>query len=136
MSATINVTRPTAGETAVEHSRAPGVRALATWKIRRLAAHIDGNLDHRITVDELARLAKMSGGHFTRAFTVSVGITPHAYVVAQRTVRAQQLLLQTEDSISQIALACGMADQSHLTRVFRRLVGTTPYLWRREQLRS
>jgi transcriptional regulator GlxA family with amidase domain len=47
---------------------------------------------------------------------------------------AQRLMLTTEDSLSQIALACGMADQSHLSRLFRRGVGETPVGWLRRSL--
>jgi transcriptional regulator GlxA family with amidase domain len=53
------------------------------------------------------------------------------YVTRQRVELAQRLLLTTEDSICQISLACGMCDQAHLTRVFRRVVGESPLAWRR-----
>jgi transcriptional regulator GlxA family with amidase domain len=45
--------------------------------------------------------------------------------------RAQDLLLATDEPISQIALACGLADQCHLCRLFRKLAGESPAAWRR-----
>ena len=43
---------------------------------------------------------------------------------------AQGLMLTTGASLSEIALSCGMSDQSHFTRSFRRIVGETPSSWR------
>jgi AraC family transcriptional regulator len=47
---------------------------------------------------------------------------------------AQRLMLTTQEPLSQIALACGMADQAHLSKLFRRGVGETPGAWRRRSL--
>jgi AraC-like DNA-binding protein len=44
---------------------------------------------------------------------------------------AQGVMLKTQLSLSEIALACGLSDQSHFTRAFRRIVGETPHAWRR-----
>src|SRR5215510_10333934 len=80
---------------------------------------------------DLAPLARLSAGHFSRSFTRSFGIAPFAYVAGRRLARAQELMLTTDEPLSQIALACGLCDQSHLTRLFRRHVGTSPNAWRR-----
>ena len=53
----------------------------------------------------------------------------------RRMERAKTLMLTTRDSLCQIALACGLCDQSHLNRLFRRVVGTSPWAWRREHAR-
>ncbi|MHA6720992.1 helix-turn-helix domain-containing protein [Sphingomonas sp. RS6] len=104
---------------------------LAAWQIRRVTAHIAAHLSEPLTIDTLAAVAQLSPGHFCRAFKVSLGEPPHAYLVRQRIRRAQRLMLDTSDGLSQIAFACGLADQAHLTRLFRRLIGTTPMAWRR-----
>jgi transcriptional regulator GlxA family with amidase domain len=80
---------------------------------------------------DLAAIARLSTGHFCRSFTRSFGVAPFAYVAGRRLARAQELMLTTEDPLSQIALACGLCDQSHLTRLFRRHLGTSPNVWRR-----
>lgn len=92
---------------------------------------MQGRLGRPLVIEELALVASLSPGHFCRAFKVSVGETPHAYVIRQRIRRAQRLMLETGNSLSDIAGACGLTDQAHLTRLFKRLVGTTPLLWRR-----
>jgi transcriptional regulator GlxA family with amidase domain len=50
-----------------------------------------------------------------------------------RITRAQQLLLDGELSLAQIAFATGFSEQSHLTRVFRSIVGVSPGSWRRDR---
>ena len=75
---------------------------------------------------DLAAIARLSTGHFCRSFTRSFGTAPFAYVAARRLARAQELMLQTDEPLSQIALACGLCDQSHLTRGFREFSGVTP----------
>ncbi|WP_237709238.1 helix-turn-helix domain-containing protein [Sphingomonas elodea] len=104
---------------------------LAGWQLRRVRAHVEAHLQGPIFTSTLAEVAQLSTGHFCRAFKASTGETPHGYVMRQRIRRAQQLMRDTTDTLSQIACACGMSDQAHLTRLFRRLVGTTPLAWRR-----
>jgi AraC-like DNA-binding protein len=113
--------------------RADGVAkgGLAGWQLRRVAAHVDSYLQGPILTSTLAEVAQLSTGHFCRAFKISTGETPHAYIIRQRIRRAQLLMRDTRDTLSQIAFSCGLSDQAHLTRLFRRLVGTTPLVWRR-----
>ncbi|MEG3163141.1 AraC family transcriptional regulator [Sphingomonas sp. PB2P19] len=104
---------------------------LASWQLRSVVQHIDAHLGATIGVDALAEVARLSTGHFCRAFKVTTGETPHAFLIRQRVRRAQTLMLQTDDTLSHIAYACGLTDQAHLTRLFRRVVGATPLIWRR-----
>ncbi|SFI28499.1 helix-turn-helix domain-containing protein [Albimonas pacifica] len=117
-----------------DSAQGPGAIArggLAPWRLRRVEAHVDRRLASPIAVAELAAVAGLSEGHFCRAFKASVGQTPHAFVVSRRIERAQDLMLTTAEPLSQVALQCGLADQAHLTRLFRRHVGATPLAWRR-----
>jgi len=104
---------------------------LAPWQLRKVRAHVEAQLDETILIDDLAEVAELSPGHFCRAFKASTGETPHGYIVRQRIRRAQQLMLDTTDTLSQIACACGLTDQAHLTRLFRRILNETPLAWRR-----
>ena len=70
-------------------------------------------------VENLARQVSLSASHFSRAFKTSFGTTPHMYIIRLRLELAQRLMLTTQDSLSQIALLCGLADQAHLSKVFR-----------------
>jgi len=106
---------------------------LTAWQARRVAAYIDENLSRKIHINSLASLIGLSEGHFSREFKRSFGLTAHAYLVRRRIEVAQSLMLTTCDPLSDIALGCGMSDQSHFSRSFRRVVGETPDVWRRSR---
>ncbi|MHB8814705.1 MAG: helix-turn-helix transcriptional regulator [Steroidobacteraceae bacterium] len=69
--------------------------------------------------------------HFARAFTLTFGEPPHAFVARRRLELASRYMVQTEMSLSEIALMCGFADQAHLCRRFRGATGQSPAAWRR-----
>jgi transcriptional regulator GlxA family with amidase domain len=94
-------------------------------------AHIEANLDAPIRNTDLAALARLSTFHFNVSFRNSVSNSPHGFIIRRRVERAQALMLSTDHSLSDIAAECGLADQAHLTRLFRRIVGETPAAWRR-----
>lgn len=104
---------------------------LPAWQARRVFAHVEANLSKRIHIRELARLLDLSASHFCRAFKCSFGVSPRDYVLRRRIEVAQGLMLTTSEPLSSIAVSCGMCDQPHFTRSFHRIVGETPYAWRR-----
>lgn len=114
--------------------KAPVRGGLSPWQIRKVTSHVEANLDRPIRNEELATLVRLNPSHFGRAFRNSFGEPPHEYVIRRRVERAQGLMLSTDASLSDIALDCGLADQSHLTRLFRRIVGESPRAWRRARL--
>jgi AraC family transcriptional regulator len=104
---------------------------LAPWQSNRVIAYVHANLDGPLQTKHLATLVRLSACHFARAFKASFGIMPSTYVMRERVKRAKNLMLETHDPISQIALDCGFADQAHLSKRFRLHVGDTPHHWRR-----
>jgi transcriptional regulator GlxA family with amidase domain len=105
--------------------------ALARWQVKRLTTFIDARLSATITTRDLTDITGMSTGHFFRSFKRSFGEAPFAYIARRRMVHAQELMLTTNEPLCQIALSCGLCDQSHFTRVFRRVMGESPNAWRR-----
>jgi AraC family transcriptional regulator len=105
---------------------------LPRWQAIRLVAYIDQNLGRQISSADLIALTSLSAGHFFRSFKATFGEAPFAYIARRRIERAQELMLTTSKPLCEIALDCGLCDQSHLTRLFRRIVGTSPRAWRRE----
>ena len=105
---------------------------LPRWQAKRLVTYIEENLAQPIRSPDLIALTGISAGHFFRTFKATFGQAPFAYIASRRVEHAQQMMLTTRHSLCQIALDCGLCDQSHLTRLFRRHVGTTPSEWRRE----
>jgi AraC-like DNA-binding protein len=107
---------------------------LAPWQIRKVTSHIEANLDKSIKSGNLAALLDLNPCHFSRAFRNSFGNSPLEYVIRRRMERAQGLMLSTDAPLSQIALECGLADQAHFSRLFRRFVGESPRAWRRARV--
>jgi len=87
----------------------------------------------KVSIPEIARECNMSASYFLRAFRASTGHTPHQWLLVQRVEMARQYLRHTELSLAEIALACDFCDQSHFSRVFTQVAGTTPGAWRRSQ---
>jgi AraC-like DNA-binding protein len=85
-----------------------------------------------ISVEKMAELTRLSHSYFSRAFRSDFGESPYAYVIRRRIEQAKEMMLLTDQSLAYIARACGLADQPHLTRLFRRIVGTSPASWRRQ----
>ena len=79
----------------------------------------------RITLDEMASIAGLSRFRFAHAFTSAFGISPYAYYEQVRIAFAHQLI-QEGISLGDVAFQLGFADQSHMTRQFRRGSFTTP----------
>ena len=107
---------------------------LAPWQVRRVMAYIDMKLATPMRNKDLAALVRLSEFHFNVAFRNSVGEPPHGYIIRRRVERAQGLMLATQKPLSEIAAECGMADQAHLTRLFRNVVGESPAAWRRARI--
>jgi AraC family transcriptional regulator len=104
---------------------------LPAWQTRRIIGHVEANLSRKILIQELARLLDLSASYFCRAFKCTFGVSPRDYVLRRRIEVAQGLMLTTSEPLSAIAVRCGMCDQPHFTRSFHRIVGETPYTWRR-----
>lgn len=115
-------------------SKEPVRGGLCPWQVRKVTSHVEAHLDRPIRNEDLATLVRLTPSHFGRAFRNSFGEPPHEYVIRRRIERAQGLMLASDVSLSEIALDCGLADQSHLTRLFRRLVGESPRSWRRARI--
>lgn len=109
----------------------PPANGLTPWQVRLVVDYIEANLEHPLPVERLAALVNLSRNHFSRAFKIAMGVPPHAFVIKRRLHRAQTLMLQTSDPLCEIACACGLADQAHLSRLFRQVIGETPLRWRR-----
>jgi AraC family transcriptional regulator len=104
---------------------------LTAWQRRRVLEHIETRLATPIRNRELAALVDFSEFHFNVAFRNSLGTSPHEFLIQRRIGRAQQLMLSTDMPLCDIAFECGLADQAHLSRLFRKVVGETPAAWRK-----
>lgn len=115
--------------TYLQRSAAPG--RLASWQVKRAKDLIDSRLGGDLSLAELAAACGLSVAHFTRAFRISCGVTPHKWLMSRRVDRAKTLLKTTDMALVRIAAECGFSDQAHLSNVFSKSVGDPPGAFRR-----
>lgn len=114
------------------HFKAPFVAGGFTVRQRKAVRDfIEANLDHAFTLAELAEVAELGVFHFGRKFRTEFGCTPHAYLLHRRIETAKRQLTASLLPLKAIAANAGFADQSHMTRLFRRFLGVTPAEFRR-----
>jgi AraC family transcriptional regulator len=106
----------------------PDINPAVPRAVTAAVAFIDENYQHDISLGDIAASAHLSPYHFARTFKKSLGVTPHQYLVQVRVNSARSLIASgaSAGSLAEIASAVGFADQSHLTRHFKRVFGKTP----------
>ena len=104
---------------------------LSLTQERRAKEFLAARLDGDVSLAEIAKLCGQSRGYFIGAFARTTGLTPYRWLQVQRLQKASSLLLESSLSVAEIALICGFADQSHMTRHFTRHFGNSPAAWRR-----
>ncbi|AFY57835.1 DNA-binding domain-containing protein, AraC-type [Rivularia sp. PCC 7116] len=102
------------------------LNGLSKLQLKLIIEYIEHDLDKDLGLNELAELLHMSPHYFCYLFKKSMKITPHQYVIKTRVHRAKELLLTGKYSIAQVAFMVGFANQSHLNRHFKKLIGVTP----------
>lgn len=106
---------------------------LSPRQVARAQAYITAHYAETITLGDLARHASLSRSHFTRAFRQTLGMAPYQWLLRYRFERAKAMMLNSDLTLEQVAIASGFADQSHLTRIFKRMTKTSPGVWRRDR---
>jgi len=95
-------------------------------RLNRVIEYVEANLDREMALADLAQTAGMSAHYFSELFRQSVHVSPHQYVLRRRIARARNLLNDPKITIFEAAVRTGFSDQSHFTKVFRRVAGVTP----------
>lgn len=114
-------------------TRHAGVRPLALGRepgpVTRARTLIEARFADDLSLGDLAVAAGLPRHLLIRAFRQETGTTPHAYLVNRRVLAARHLL-RCGAAPSEVALAVGFFDQSHLTRAFKARFGVTPGAYR------
>jgi AraC-like DNA-binding protein len=108
---------------------------LTARQLRHALEYIEANLSEDVSLADIADACAASISSLVRGFKTALGISPHQWVLNRRIALAQRLIYEGAAPLSDVAASCGFADQSHLTRVFMRRVGSSPTAWRRETQR-
>lgn len=109
---------------------APAIGGLAGWQARMVRQLAAAQLA-ALTVGAMATAVGLSPHHFSRAFRMTFGLPPREWLVQQRLGHAKMRLLETSDTVDQIALSLGYKSGSQLSRAFRARFGMSPRAFRR-----
>ncbi|HYO91392.1 MAG TPA: helix-turn-helix domain-containing protein [Pyrinomonadaceae bacterium] len=109
---------------------------LVDRRIRRAVEMMHAHMERDLPIEELASAAYLSPFHFARLFKKLTGASPHAYLASLRVQRAQQLLAETDLSISELSARVGYSSPSHFSKAFRQATGLTPRAFRASLVRA
>lgn len=130
----------TLGRTDTHHSETsetrPQMQKEYIDKFVHICSYIDEHCAEDLTLDHIAQLAGFSKYHFTRLFKQFTNITFYKYVTQKRIARAEQLLINPELSITEVALQSGFSNQSAFIRMFKLIKASTPTEYRNMYNRS
>ena len=99
-------------------------------KIQQAVRFINDNYRTDIRLDAVAKEAGMSPSHFSRIFRKVMGLSYQEYLNSRRITKARNLLRNCPQSVSEIAVSVGFADQTGFGRIFKKLTGQTPSAYR------
>ena len=102
-------------------------KAVITKAIEYIFANYN---DSNLSVEDIANKLNLSTYYFVRSFKKHFGVTPHRFILSLRVEKAKQMILKTNENFSLIAQMCGFSDQSHMIRVFKKILGYKPGILR------
>jgi AraC family transcriptional regulator len=119
---------PEEAATAAPQSEAAGRMGLHSRAVAEAVRFIQENYARDVFLSDIAEAVHLSPFHVARLFKQALGVSPHQYLIQVRVNSARSLLAagSGERSLAEVASAVGFADQSHLTRHFKRILGVTP----------
>lgn len=102
------------------------ITGLDNARLSLVLNYIEDEMCGDLSTATLAALAGISVFHFSRAFNVATGISPHRYVLERRVAKAYRLLSSSSLPLAMIAFEVGFSSQSHMTSIFKKQIGVTP----------
>lgn len=122
----LHIVRGYSSAAAMRKSSKAGSGGLSDAGARRVQEFLRENFSGKVAVQVLADLCNLSPSHFINAFTKTFGEPPHRHLITMRLAFAEQLLSQTQLTISEVAHLSGFSSQSHLTSTMSKYRQTTP----------
>jgi AraC family transcriptional regulator len=113
-----------------ELQRRPARNPLSPRNVRRLEEYVRNNLAEQLSLAALSGVVGLSKRHFLRAFKEATGTTPHRFVLRMRIEEAKHRLIETNDAMTEVALASGFGSSQQFATSFRSATGITPSTFR------
>jgi len=122
------------GQLLSESTKGTAVKqAVSPFNVRRIADHVRRHLADPIRVEDLASIAGLSRAHFSRAFALTVGETPHRFILGERLAFVRKTLDAEGGDLSRVAAIAGFSSHAHMTAAFRQAYGMTPSEYREQR---
>lgn len=99
-------------------------------RIKQALKMVNSRICDPIKIEELAKYACMSPGHFIRLFKEELGCTPTQFLIDRKIMKAKLMLASESIMMKEIAYRLGYEDVSYFTRLFKKHVGVTPGMYR------
>lgn len=109
----------------------PAEQSQSFRELSPVIRHIESNYTQSISMEAMATSVGLSKSHFNQRFRELLRMSPTKFVLSRRMEHARRLLTETDDTITNIAVAVGFYDQSHFTKKFRQFAGITPLAYRK-----
>ncbi|MDR1268285.1 MAG: AraC family transcriptional regulator [Planctomycetaceae bacterium] len=103
-------------------------------EMKNVIDYIFVHYQEKISLDTLASLVFLSQRQFERRFQELFYLSPSDFILKVRIDRAIRFLIESDDSITQIALNCGFYDNSYFTRQFKKIMSMSPLQFRKKYL--
>jgi AraC-like DNA-binding protein len=100
-------------------------------RLLRVLDYIDENINHTISIEQLANLIFISKDHLIRLFKKHMNATPVHYINQKKIEKAQLMMLIDEDNIQQLCFKLGFENISYFNRLFKKITGETPTIYKR-----
>lgn len=100
--------------------------------INKAIEFIEEYYNSNISIEDLCKVCNLSPYHFIRIFKQETGKTPHEYILDKKIEEAIKLIEGKQYSLNEIAQLCGFISQSHFSTVFRKRIGISPSLYRKQ----
>lgn len=100
--------------------------------LKSVIEYIENNLENKILLSDLSKMANLSPNHFHKVFTTTVGITPNEYITKCKLDKARKLLTRTSLSVSEISSKCGFENAPYFSYIFRKNTSFTPLEFRKK----
>lgn len=113
----------------LEHENTP-IKKEQQEAITHVVDYIHNHYADTITIDDMMKEVHISKYHFIRLFSRVIGATPYSYLTTYRINMAKKLLYSTDNTISEIAEACGFLDTSNFITQFKKHTGLKPLQYR------
>lgn len=102
--------------------------------IRTLISYIKNHIQEKLTLEELSGLVHLHPQYISRLFKQEMNMTITEYITVERIEKSKKMLVETQNTMMEISIACGFSDSNYFTRVFRMREGIPPSQYRKNEL--